>query len=52
MKRKLFALLCALALLISAAPAVFALEGEARRSADILSTLGLVQGTPLSLIHI
>ena len=46
MKRKLFALLCALALLISAVPAASALEGEARRSADILSTLGLVQGTP------
>ena len=44
MKTKLFALLCALALLVSAVPAASALEGEAVRSADILSTLGLIQG--------
>ena len=44
MKTKLFALLCALALLVSAVPAASALEGEATRSADILSTLGLIQG--------
>ena len=44
MKTKFFALLCALALLVSAVPAASALEGEAERSADILATLGLVQG--------
>ena len=44
MKTKFFALLCALALLVSAGPAASALEGEAVRSADILSTLGLIQG--------
>jgi len=45
MKTKFFALLCALALLVSAVPAASALEGEAERSADILATLGLVQGS-------
>ena len=44
MKTKLFALLCALALLVRAVPAASALEGEATRSADILSTLGLIHG--------
>ena len=39
------ALLCALVLLTTAIPSVGALAGEANRSADILSTLGLVNGT-------
>ena len=43
MKRRLVPLLLALALL--SCP-VHALEGEARRAADDLSALGLVQGTP------
>ena len=45
MKKRLFALLCALVLLTTAIPSAGALAGEANRSADILSTLGLVNGT-------
>ena len=42
MKTKLFAVFCALALLLSAVPAAGALEGEAQRAADTLVTLGLI----------
>ena len=44
MKAKLLAILCAVTLLVSAVPAASALEGEAVRAADTLSTLGLVTG--------
>lgn len=44
MKRRLFAILCALTLLLSAVPAASALEGETALAADTLATLGLVQG--------
>lgn len=42
MKAKLLAVFCALALLLGAVPAAGALEGEARRAADTLTTLGLI----------
>lgn len=42
MKKRLLALLCTLTMLLSAAPAAFALSGEETRAADILSTLGLI----------
>lgn len=42
MKKRFFALLCALALLAGAVPAAAALEGEARRAADTLATLDLI----------
>ena len=45
MKTRLFALLCALILLLGAVPAAGALAGESTRAADTLSTLGLAQGT-------
>jgi hypothetical protein len=45
MKKRLFAVFCALALLVAAAPAASALSGEATRAADTLCTLGLVNGT-------
>ena len=45
MKKRLFALLCTLILLVGAIPSAGALAGEANRSADILNTLGLVNGT-------
>ena len=41
MKRRFLAVCCALALVLGAVPAAGALEGEARRAADILATLGL-----------
>lgn len=41
MKTKFLAVCCALALVLGAVPAAGALEGEARRSADTLATLGL-----------
>lgn len=44
MKQKIFALLCALTLLVSAVPFASALEGETTRAADTLATLGLVNG--------
>ena len=44
MKKKLFALFCALALLVSAAPCAGALEGEAARAADTLAALNIVRG--------
>ena len=43
MKKHLFALFCAFAILLGAVPAA-ALEGESLRTADQLSTLNLVQG--------
>lgn len=45
MKKRLFAILLALVLSLSILPPALALEGDARRSADMLATLGLVQGT-------
>ena len=45
MKKKLFAMFCALALLVSAIPCAGALEGEAARAADTLAALNLVKGT-------
>lgn len=45
MKKQLLALFCALILLVSTLPPAAALEGEAQRSADILATLNLVEGT-------
>ena len=38
MKNRFFAILCALVLLVSAVPAVSALEGESSRAADTLDT--------------
>ena len=45
MKTRFFAVICALALLVSAVPAAAALEGEAQRAADTLATLGLTDDT-------
>ena len=45
MRAKLLAFLCALSLLLGAVPVAGALEGEAQRAADTLSTLGLVEET-------
>ena len=45
MKKRLFALLCALLLLTGAVPFAAAQEGETLRAADTLNTLGLVNGT-------
>lgn len=45
MKKKLFALFCAAALLVSAIPSALALQGEQTRATDTLATLGLVRGT-------
>jgi S1-C subfamily serine protease len=45
MRKRLFAFLCALTLLIAAVPAASALSGEQTRAADTLYTLGLVNGT-------
>ncbi|MDD3347787.1 trypsin-like peptidase domain-containing protein [Oscillibacter sp.] len=42
MKKRLFAVFCALCLLVSAVPAAAALEGESARAADILTTLGVL----------
>ena len=44
MKKRFFALLCALVLLVSAVPAASALEGEASCAADTLAALHIVQG--------
>lgn len=44
MKKRFFALLCALVLLVSAVPAASALEGEANRAADTLAALHIVRG--------
>lgn len=44
MKRRIFALFCALFLVFSALPTASALEGDDQRTADALATLGLVQG--------
>ena len=44
MKKRIFALLCALILLTSAVPAASALEGEAGRAADTLAALHIVRG--------
>ena len=45
MKRKFLAGLCALVMLVSILPSAAALTGEARRAADTLSGLGVVNGT-------
>jgi hypothetical protein len=45
MKTRFLAVCCALALVLGAIPAAGALEGEARRSADTLVTLGLADDT-------
>lgn len=45
MKRKLVALLCALAVVAGAIPSASALTGEKTLAADTLSTLGIVNGT-------
>ncbi len=42
MRKRIFALLCALSICLSLVPAAFALEGEAQRDADTLATLGLL----------
>ncbi|MBQ9521339.1 MAG: serine protease [Oscillospiraceae bacterium] len=42
MKKRILSLLCALCLLFACAPTAPALEGEARRAADTLITLGLL----------
>ena len=49
MKKRFFSLFCALTMLLSALPAASALEGEARRAADMLYTLGLVENVEGSL---
>lgn len=46
MKKRLFAILCALVLLVGAVPAAAALEGEALRAADTLAALRLVEDGP------
>ena len=46
MKKRLFCLLCALALLLGAAPSAAALEGESRRAAQTLAGLGLIDTVP------
>ncbi|WP_295584399.1 S1C family serine protease [uncultured Oscillibacter sp.] len=45
MKKRLLSLLCVLVLTVSVIPAASALEGEASRAADTLSTLGLIDST-------
>ena len=44
MKKRLFALFCALVLTVSAVPFADALQGESLRAADTLATLNLVRG--------
>lgn len=46
MKKRLFALLCALILLLGAVPAAAALEGEAQRAADTLKELQVLETVP------
>lgn len=46
MKKRLLALLCALALLLGAAPAASALEGESQKAAKVLAELGLIDAVP------
>lgn len=45
MKKRLFALFCAVLLLAGLTPAALALTGEETRAADTLYTLGIVKGT-------
>ena len=45
MKKRLASFLCALLLVVNVIPAASALEGEAARAADTLSTLGLIDPT-------
>lgn len=45
MKQKLFAVLCALVMIISLLPSAGALSGEARRAAETLNALGVVYGS-------
>ncbi|MBQ6207269.1 MAG: hypothetical protein IJK52_09325, partial [Oscillospiraceae bacterium] len=49
MRKRIFALLCALSICLSVVPAAFALEGEAQRAADTLVTLGLLGETDLDM---
>ena len=51
MKKRLLSLLCVLVLTVSVIPAASALEGEASRAADTLSTLGNMV-VPLSMLLI
>lgn len=46
MKKRLFSLLCVLVLLLSAVPSAAALEGESRRAAQTLTSLGLIDAVP------
>ena len=52
MKKRLLSLLCVLVLTVSVIPAASALEGEAARAADTLSTLGLIDSTSVSYTHL
>jgi Trypsin-like serine proteases, typically periplasmic, contain C-terminal PDZ domain len=45
MKKKIFALMCALAMLLAALPAASAVSSSQTRAADTLYTLGLIQGS-------
>ncbi len=46
MKKRLLSLLCALTLLLGAAPSAAALEGESLRAAETLASLGLLSSVP------
>lgn len=46
MKKRLFCLLCALTLLLGAVPSAAALEGDSRRAAQTLASLGLIDAVP------
>lgn len=46
MKKRILSLFCALVLLTGALPSAAALQGEAARAADALSTLGLIESGP------
>ena len=46
MKKRFFALLCALTLLLGAVPSAAALEGESQKAAGTLAALGLIDGVP------
>ena len=48
MKKRILALLCALTLLLGAVSSAAALEGESRRAAEALASLGLIGSVPSS----
>lgn len=48
MKKRILALLCALTLLLGAVSSAAALEGESRRAAEALASLGLIDSVPSS----